>query len=62
MGANARLLYNAYKMNAPSVDVLRKERRDVEDNLTRVTSQIRELIAAKERYGSEFRRTQNARQ
>ena len=45
MGANARFLYNAYKINAPSVDVLWKECRDVEDNLIRVTSQIKELIA-----------------
>ena len=47
------VLYNAYKAYAPSVDVLWKERRDVEDNLIRVTSQIKELIAAKECYGSD---------
>ena len=29
MGANARFLYNAYKMNAPSVDVVWKERCEI---------------------------------
>ena len=48
-------------MNAPLVDVLWKERCDAEDNLIRVTLQIKELIAAKERYGSEFLRYEACR-
>ena len=39
MGANARFFYNAYEINAPSV--VWKEHCDVEDNLIRVTSQIK---------------------